>query len=494
MLKSAWGQIPLCSSLARSDALVSLRVSRYTVSPCLRGKILWIIPEYNVGESIDILTIEVGSTITKANGFRFLPEGGFAHVAQGYAKTSVLMGDVGVGVAEAIANLERAFGGSIGRPETFVNSSAAGGLRMTVHGLTYSMTARAAHEASLGAGAIVKKVTAGALESYELEELRDINPNIILLAGGVEFGEKTTVLRNAEKLAALRLPAPVVYAGNSALHRPIQQLFHDAGIELLIAENVFPDVDVLNIEPLRQLIHEVFSKNIVHAPGMAKFEGMSTWGILPTPGAVLRGAELFAEAMGDCLVFDVGGATTDVHSVTDGNREYRMMATEPEPRAKRTVEGDLGVFVNAANIVHLTGDPVWENRMTDLQAMPTTDRQKELTRWLCSRAVDIGARRHAGQVSDLYTPTGKKQIVKGKDLTAIKWVVATGGALTRVEGAADCLRSVCTGANKHLLPPPDARILIDKDYRFSALGTIAQAYPADVKLTFEAWVAAESRT
>ncbi|MBU0929280.1 MAG: glutamate mutase L [Spirochaetes bacterium] len=444
-----------------------------------------------MGESVDILTIEVGSTITKANGFRFLPEGGFSHDAQGFAKTSVLAGDVGIGVAEAIADLESALGAPVGKPETFVNSSAAGGLRMTVHGLTYSMTARAAHEASLGAGAIVKKVTAGALEDYELEELRGINPNIILIAGGVEFGEKATVLRNAERIAALGLPAPVVYAGNSALHRPIQKLFHDAGIEVLIAENVFPDVDVLNIEPLRRLIHEVFSKHIVHAPGMARFEGMSPWGILPTPGAVLRGAELFAEAMGDCLVFDVGGATTDVHSVTDGDPEYQSKAVEPEPRAKRTVEGDLGVFVNAANIVHVTGDQAWGDRMGDLKAMPATERERELTRWLCARAVDIGARRHAGKVSDLYTPTGKRQIVKGKDLSAIKWVVATGGALTRVAGAADCLRSICTGPKKHLLPPPEARILIDKEYRFSALGTISQAYPADVKQTFEAWVRGE---
>jgi len=447
--------------------------------------------EYNVPQSIDILTIEVGSTITKANAFAFLSEGGFAHLAQGFAKTSVASGDVGLGVAEAIANLEAAYGGAVGKPETFVNSSAAGGLRMTVHGLTYSMTARAAHEASLGAGAIVKKVTAGALETWELDEIREIKPNIILLAGGVEFGEKTIVLKNAESLASMRLGVPVVYAGNSALHKPIQHLFREAGIEIIIVDNVFPDVDVLNVDPLRRAIHEVFGRHIIHAPGMEKFSGMSSWGILPTPGAVLRGAELFAEALGDCLVFDVGGATTDVHSVTDGSPEYQDKATEPEPRAKRTVEGDLGVFVNAANIVHMTGDPVWEERMGDLRAMPATERELELTRWLCARAVDVGVRRHAGHISDLYTPTGKKQIVKGKDLSAVKWVVATGGALTRVKGAADCLRSICLGPRKHLLPPPDARILIDRDYRFSALGTIAQAYPADVKQTFEAWVETE---
>ena len=442
---------------------------------------------------IDILTIEVGSTITKVNGFHRLPEGGLDHVAQGFAATSVAQGDVGIGVAQATADLERRFGplDHAHLPETFVNSSAAGGLRMTVHGLTYSMTARAAREAALGAGGIVKMVTAGPLEEFDLEEIRAIHPNIILLAGGVDFGEKTVVLGNAEKLAALRLPVPVVYAGNTAVRKPIQKIFEDAGIETLLAPNVFPDVDVLNIDPLRRLIHEVFNRHIIHAPGMARFAELTRWGILPTPGAVLRGAELFAEEMGDCLVFDVGGATTDVHSVTEGSLEWSARMTEPEPRAKRTVEGDLGVYVNARNIVEMEGDPAWEARMVDLRAIPATQREMELTRWLCSRAVETGVRRHAGVVTDLYTPTGRKQIVKGKDLSAVQWVVGTGGALTRIAGGAEILRGICSGAGKYLLPPPDAHILMDRDYRFSALGTLAQAYPQDVKLTFRRWVELE---
>ncbi len=441
---------------------------------------------------IEVLTIEVGSTITKVNGFNLLTKGGFEAVAQGFAPTSVAQGDVGIGVQQAIEDLESRFQGQLGHPETFVNSSAAGGLRMTVHGLTYSMTARAAREAALGAGAIVKMVTAGELDDFELEEIRATHPNIILLAGGVDFGEKTTVLKNAEKIASLGLSIPIVYAGNVALRKPIHQKFQTAGLELLVADNVFPDVDVLNIEPLRHLIHEVFNRHIIHAPGMAKFGELTHWGILPTPGAVLRGAELFAEELGDCLVFDVGGATTDVHSVTDGAPEWAARMVEPEPRAKRTVEGDLGVFVNARNIVDLAGNAEWEARLKELQAMPATERERELTRALCAFAVDTGAKRHAGVVTDIYTATGRKQVVKGKDLSAVRWVIGTGGALTRIEGGAEILRTICTGPGKYLLPAPEARILLDRNYLFSALGTLAQAYPEDVKATFRRWVEGEN--
>jgi hypothetical protein len=178
--------------------------------------------------------------------------------------------------------------------------------------------------------------------------------------------------------------------------------------------------------------------------------------------------------------------------VTEGSADWHSRLVEPEPRAKRTVEGDLGVYVNARNVVDLAGEPDGEERLADLAALPVTDRQKALTRWLCERAVSIGARRHAGVVSDLYTPTGRRQVVKGKDLTAVRWVVATGGALTKVEGAAECLRAVCTGAGKHLLPDPSATILVDAEYRFSALGTLAHAYPDDVRATFRSWIGARS--
>jgi uncharacterized protein (TIGR01319 family) len=280
----------------------------------------------------------------------------------------------------------------------------------------------------------------------------------------------------------------VLYAGNAAIQKPIKRIFEQAGIEIMLVSNVFPDVDVLNIAPVRKVIHDLFNEHIIHAPGMAIFAELTDWGILPTPGAVLKAAELFAEEMGDCLVFDVGGATTDVHSVTHGSLEWASRLIEPEPYAKRTVEGDLGVFVNAHNIIEMENDPLWKDQVSDLAQIPTTKKQKELTQWLCSRAVVTAVRRHAGIISDFYTPSGKKQIVKGKDLTAIKWVIGTGGALTLVDGGKEILRSICSGAGKYLLPPCEARVLLDKAYLFSALGTLAQVYPEQVKLTFRKWV------
>jgi len=441
--------------------------------------------------TIDALVLEVGSTITKANAFSRSPDGFLDHVGQGVAATTVAAGDVGVGVDQAVAQLQGSSGLSVANAEVFVNSSAAGGLRMTVHGLTMGMTARAAREAALGAGAIVTLVTAGRLGEHDLEQIRAIDPNMVLLSGGVDHGDQEVVLANARALAASGMRGPVLYAGNVAVQQVVRSIFANAGIELGVTDNVFPDIDELCVEPVRALVHEEFNRHIVHAPGMARLEALSAWRILPTPGAVLLGAELFADEVGDCLVVDVGGATTDVHSVTDGSPEWTARAIDPEPHAKRTVEGDLGVFVNAHHIAELAEGAVWAAGLADLAALPTTEPQRQLTRELCAFAATTAAQRHAGVVIEHYTPSGRRQVVRGRDLTAVRWVVGTGGALTRVPGGREILRSICRGPGQHLLPPPGARILIDRDYLFSALGTLAQAHPDEVRATFRRWVQAE---
>ncbi len=111
---------------------------------------------------VDALVCEIGSTTTLVTAFDGLtPEGatrepqGPRVVAQGVAATSVADGDVTIGVNAARALLEETTG-PLAPGLTLATSSAAGGLRMTVHGLTQRMTAMAAREAALGAGGVVE--------------------------------------------------------------------------------------------------------------------------------------------------------------------------------------------------------------------------------------------------------------------------------------------------------------------------------------------------
>ena len=322
---------------------------------------------------IDVLVAEIGSTTTVVNAFDRINEAEPVFLGQGQAPTSVLAGDVRVGLQGAVDDLCRHLGAEEVQYETMLaTSSAAGGLRMTVHGLVYDMTVKAAKEAALGAGANLHLTTAGILEEDDLEDIRDIRPNLILLAGGTDYGERKTALENAKRLRELDLDVPVIYAGNVQNQNRVSRIFEGARAKLYITENVYPRLDELNIEPTRRIIHQVFEEHIIKAPGMEGIRDMVTGAILPTPGAVMECAQLLHDQLGDLLVLDVGGATTDIHSVTEGSEEIALIQITPEPVAKRTVEGDLGVYVNARSLAapRTAGRPAGAGRAGPVRGLP----------------------------------------------------------------------------------------------------------------------------
>jgi hypothetical protein len=469
---------------------------------------------------VDVLVAEIGSTTTVVSAFDGLTAGTPAAgetprlLGQGVAATSVLDGDVTVGVDAARAQIEAATGPLEPR-EFLATSSAAGGLRMTVHGLTAKMTAMAAREAALGAGGVVEYQTAGKLRRHDLERIAAARPNVVMLAGGVEGGDVETVLHNAEMLVQVDFAAAagafgasaasgagagaagatghaspiqdrvlaagkkpmVIYGGNSAVCDEACQILHAAGFDVRVTPNVYPGIDELDVVPARGVIHDAFEDHIIHAPGMERIGALVTGRILPTPGAVLVAAEALAEALGDLVVIDVGGATTDVHSVTDGSVEYAAMQVEPQPRSKRTVEGDLGTYVSAQHVVEMLAQG---ERPTKLPpAIPATSEEVQAALTLAHYAAVAGVQRHAGQLAHLYTPTGRQTVARGRDLTACRWVIGTGGAFTRLPGGEALLLDVrAKNGGDRLLPPKDARCVVDRDYIFACCGVLLAHFPA----------------
>jgi uncharacterized protein (TIGR01319 family) len=437
---------------------------------------------------IDILVAEIGSTTTLVNAFLDVNSPEPVFWGQGEAPTSALEGDVRVGLRGAVDDLCRNKGlAGLDYGEMLATSSAAGGLKMTVHGLVYDMTAKAAREAALGAGAVLKKVTSGLLREGDLDEIRTIKPNIIMLAGGVDHGERDTARANAKSLRSLGIKVPVIYAGNIDAQREIKSIFEGTGVPLYIVENVYPRIDELNVEPARKIIQAVFEEHIIHAPGMEHIRDMVTGPIIPTPGAVMESAKLLYEEIGDLMVLDVGGATTDIHSVTEGSEEISRMLLAPEPVAKRTVEGDLGVYVNAMNLVELIGRPELEARLgfplegvlASYKAIPKNDAETRFVEALTAEAVRLAFRRHAGHIRFVYGPQGRSSLAEGKDLTLVKYVIGTGGALTRLPGRTGILQSVTMPEERlHLLSPPEtARVLVDNDYIMASLGVLSKRRP-----------------
>ncbi len=447
---------------------------------------------------VDVLTAEIGSTTTVVNAFTGMGTAKPCLAGQGFAPTSVTEGDVTVGLSGAINNIKKNLHTSNLKWDRFLaSSSAAGGLRMTVHGLVYDMTVRAAKEAALGAGANIHQITAGRMRQSDFKKLVSINPNIIMIAGGVDYGERDTALDNAEKIAELDLKIPVIYAGNIQNHDEIQEIFLGSSSKLYIVDNVYPAIDRLEVLPTRKVIQKVFEEHIIHAPGMEKIRNLVDGNVIPTPGAVMEATRFLKERLGDLATFDVGGATTDVHSVTDGSEEINQIQIYPEPDAKRTVEGDLGVYINRMNVFKLTDKKrlsektgIEENKLkasvTALNAVPQSELDRKIIQELAYTTLKIALHRHAGKYRDSFASGAKKTVAQGRDLTALSYIIGTGGVLTRLGVGLELLQEVFSNGHKYdLLPSVMPKILIDKTYIMASLGVLSSEYPEDVTRLFE---------
>lgn len=436
---------------------------------------------------LDLLVAEIGSTTTVVNAFSQM-DSNPKFIGQGQAATTVVEGNVNIGLQNAINDLEKHLNEDIEYYDLLATSSAAGGLKMTVHGLVYDMTVKAAKEAALGAGANIKSITAGKLRQSDLKKIQEINPNIILIAGGVDYGERDTALHNSELIAGLNLNIPIIYAGNIENQEEVREIFKGRDSEIFIVENVYPKIDELNIEPTREVIQDVFEKHITLAPGMEKIREIVTGQIMPTPGAVMEASKLLNEELGDLITIDVGGATTDIHSVTEESEEISRILLNPEPFAKRTVEGDLGVYINMQNIVDMIGvdtllkelnieQDELNNLIKNHKPIPETELEISFVEVLTKHAALTALSRHAGNIKHLYGPGGKNTIAIGKDLTQVKYIVGTGGALTRLPKSVEILKTLPSlNKGNQLFPNSEVKILIDNDYIMASLGVMSKKY------------------
>jgi len=121
-----------------------------------------------------------------------------------------------------------------------------------------------------------------------------------------------------------------------------------------------------------------------------------------------------------------------------------------------------------------------EEILANYKPIPENSREMQFVERLTKEAVLTSLERHAGRLRYFYTASGKKTVAEGKDLTAIKYVIGTGGALTRLLGKREILELVKShGKEKELYPTELAQILIDEDYILSSLGVLSKSYHDD---------------
>ena len=381
------------------------------------------------------------------------------------------------------------------------SSSAAGGLGMITIGLIPELSAEAARRAALGAGAKVIKVYSFRLSAKELRELEGLTPDILLLAGGTDGGNREVIVDNARLLSQSRVHCPILIAGNKAAADQVHSILSSAGKGTLITDNVMPEVNVLNVEPSREMIRKIFIEHIIEAKGLKRAEEFVEGILMPTPTAVLKGAQLLSggtaseKGLGDLVVIDVGGATTDVHSIGEGRLVQAGVVRKglPEPPAKRTVEGDLGIRYNARTILKLCRpERILKNAQVPhpdlgekvkalshrVDLLPQSVEELDLDFALAVCAAQAAMERHAGTIETVWGPQGQYFLQYGKDLTRIEHLIGTGGIFIHHPQAGTILaKTLFSSEEPFSLRPRNPAIYTDARYCLFAVGLLAERFP-----------------
>ena len=334
-----------------------------------------------------ILATDCGSTTTKAILIE-LVNGEYRLRFRGEAPTTVEapFEDVTRGVLNAVMEVEELSnrtlldGDDIITPQEgdkgvdiYVStSSAGGGLQMMVAGVVKSMSGESAERAALGAGSIVMDVLAsndGRKPHEKITRIRQLRPDMILLSGGIDGGTIKHVVELAEILKAAnpqpRLGSdyklPVIYAGNNKASDEIKKTIGKQ-TDLTLVENIRPVLERENLNPSRDKIHDLFMEHVMQqAPGYKKLMTWTDAPIMPTPGAVGSLIEMIAAKEDIAVVgVDIGGATTDIFSVFQG-------------QFNRTVSANLGMSYSICNVL---AEATLENV---LRWVPFEIDEKELT-------------------------------------------------------------------------------------------------------------------
>ena len=459
------------------------------------------------------ILIDFGSTFTKITAVDLAKS---QVVGRSQAPSSVLT-DVREGLMQALATLHERFGVFTQAPAdlavlqhqlVLASSSAAGGLRMAVIGLVPGLTVQAATQAALGAGAKIVGSMGFKLAEGAIEGIAGLRPDMVLLTGGTDGGDSATLLHNASLLARSPLTVPIVVAGNAAVAAEVCELLTRGGKEARRADNVMPRPGELAVESAREEIRNLFMQRITEAKGLERIKEIVPV-VQPTPMAVLqgvlRGAQGFGneQGCGDMLVVDVGGATTDVHSVGYGTPagENAIAQGLPEPFAKRTVEGDLGIRFNAGTLLNRVGldELVSEARAAfpDIEISPgelahyIDEISRETARvpretWhsaadavLARVAVDLAVERHVGKRERIFAREGETWVHYGKDLRDTPTLVGTGGVFIYNPHAAHILSAGRRSEGRvQVLRPKNPKCFVDSSYLLYAVGLLSENHPA----------------
>jgi len=470
-----------------------------------------------------ILATDCGSTTTKAILIEKI-DGVYRQTYRGEAPTTVEapFEDVTRGVLNAAQEIAELMGRKLvledgsgiitpqkedeGVDIYISTSSAGGGLQVVVGGVVRSMTAESAMRAALGSGAIVMDAFATNDKRpphEQIEKMRQLRPDMILLAGGVDGGTKKHVVALAERIRAAQprtrlgggFNLPIIFAGNKEVRTEITTLLKDI-CALEIVDNVRPIMEKENLAPARDKIHDLFMEHVMaQAPGYDKLMQWVNTPIMPTPGAVGQIMQTIAKQRKiNILGVDIGGATTDVFSVFGSV-------------FNRTVSANLGMSYSVSNVLAEAGlhnvfkwvpFPIDEkdlrnrigNKMIRPTTIPQTLEELQIEQAIAREALRLAFIQHKTfavglkgvqkqrSIADAFRQEGSDSIVQ---MMSLQLIVGSGGVLSHAPRRAQTMRMLIDAYQ----PEGYTEIAVDSIFMMPHLGVLSTIHPQAATDVFE---------
>jgi uncharacterized protein (TIGR01319 family) len=469
-----------------------------------------------------VIATDCGSTTTKAILIEKNEAGEYRLAGRGEAPTTVEapVEDVTCGVLNAVRELQELRGrpllgeSAIARPQDgergadlYVStSSAGGGLQMMVAGVVQKMTAESAARAALGAGAIVMESLASndrRLPHERIERIRQLRPDMILLAGGTDGGTKKHVIAMAELVRAAQprprlghgFALPVIFAGNREVRHDVEQIL-SGQVALQIVDNVRPQLEREELAPARDAIHELFLEHVMQqAPGYAKLLSWTDVPVMPTPGAMgLIIQQLAAKRGANVVAVDIGGATTDVFSVFGGAFHRTVSANLGMSYSVSNVLADAGIasiqrWLPSSLDEHALRDRIG-NKMIRPTTIPQTREELKIEHALCREAlrlsfaqhrrsaVALRGTQHEADIADAFVERDRESLV---DMMHLDLVVGSGGVLAHAPRRAQAMMMMIDAFELEGI----TELAVDSIFMMPHLGVLSTVHPAAATEVFE---------
>jgi hypothetical protein len=296
-----------------------------------------------------ILAIDVGAAVTRAVLFDVV-EGQYRFVASGQAPSTAEapFRDVGIGVREAITNLQKVTGTLLlgTQDNNLIAPSQPDGSGVD------------AVVATISAGPPVKTVVVGLLSDVSLESARRLaestysrivdtldlsdhrrpdqqmdsiarsRPDLVILAGGTDGGASRSIQKMLEAvgLACYLMPMEkrpmVLYAGNRKLAHDVRELLGGHVGKLEISYNVRPSLETEDLEPARHDLALLIAK--LRGRQIKGVEELNLWtagNLLPTSyarGRIIRFLSKMYESTRGLLCVNLGASATSIAAGFNG--------------------------------------------------------------------------------------------------------------------------------------------------------------------------------